>query len=273
MKLVAYYHVYLSDDLGTWSHMVLETMKAMEDSNLLSSLDELRVTAVTKRDGRERLFHDLLVHTNWSTPSPLNMKIEFVESPYENDREMLANIESDKTVTENHTFQKMWNDARSGEEAYYLYLHTKGITSTDNLLRRGNAEKFKMYYYWRQYLTYGTVENWRKCVEALQTHDVAGVNFYENPAPHFSGSFWWATTDYLKRLANPSTKNWWYNLKNKTKDQWLKTCSDRFRDEMWLCNSYDFGTYFEPRVYNVHYLPQKHNPAAIVLPRRYYAES
>lgn len=269
MKLVAYYHVYLCNDLGTWSYMVMETMKAMEDSGLLSSLDELHVTAVAKMDGRERLFTNLLLHTNWSTPSPLNIKLELVENPYENDQEMLSNIESDKTVTENHTFRKIWNNARSGDNAYYLYIHSKGITTTEKLLRCGDVEKFKMYYYWRQYLTYGTIENWRKCVEALRDYDVAGINFYEKPAPHFSGSFWWATTEYLKKLANPASDNWWRKLKTDTYDQWLKTCSDRFRDEMWLCNSYNLEP---PRVFNIHYLPQKHNPAAIVLPRRYYAQ-
>ena len=271
MKLIAHYHVYLSDDLGTWSHMVLETMKAMEDSNLLANLDELRITCVYKKDGREQLFINLLGHTNWSTPSRLKLNFDMVESPYENDREMLANIETDKTITENYTYQRMWDCAHL-ENAKYLYIHTKGITSTDNLLRRGNVEKFKMYYYWRQYLTWGVIENWQKCVEALNTHDTAGINFYEMPAPHYSGAFWWANSDYLKTLDNPSTKNWWNKLKAATDDQWLKTCSDRFRDEMWLCNSRD-SSMVPANSFNLQHLPQQHNPAAIVLPRRYYADS
>jgi len=142
-------------------------------------------------------------------------------------------------------------------------------------LRKGVVEKFKMYYYWRHYLTWGVVENWRKCVNALETHDVAGINFYENPAPHFSGGFWWANTDHLKKLENPDTKHWWYQLKEKTKDEWLKTCSDRFRDEMWLCNA--SSPHYPPnprvKVFNLQHLPQQSNPAAVVLPRRYYADS
>lgn len=268
MKQIAFYHVYLCDDLGTWSHMFLETMKTMEDANLLANLDELRVNVVSKKDGRERAFLDLLLHTDWYTPSPLKIKVDLIENPYKDDTEMLSNIEGNKTITENYTYRKMWNDARD-EDARYLYIHTKGITSTDNLLRRGNAKKFKMYYYWRQYLTWGAIENWRKCVDALETHDVAGVNFYESPAPHYSGAFWWANTRYLRTLASPATKDWWKKLQGETSDHWLATCSDRFRDEMWLCNSRD-PAMKEPKCFNLQHLPQQHNPAAILLPRRYY---
>lgn len=264
MKRICYYHVYLSDDLGTWSHMVLETMKAMEDSGLLSALDKIKVTCVTQYDGREKLF-TYLMSSDWHTPAPLDIEIEFVKNPWLDDREMLANIEDDRTVTENHTYRKIWNDAHKYmKDDQILYIHTKGITSTDNLLRKGNAEYFKKYYYWRQYLTWGVIENWKTCVKALETYDVAGVNYYDDPSPHFSGSFWWANSLYVESLKNPADKQWWHQLKADSEDEWLRNCSDRFRDEMWLCSR-------GPRkVFNLHDLPQKFNPAAVTLPRKFY---
>jgi hypothetical protein len=263
MKRTCYYHVYLSDDLGTWSHMVLETMKAMEDSGLLSALNKIKVTCVTQYDGREKLF-SYLMSSDWHTPAPLDIEIEFVRNPWVNDQEMLANIEDDRTVTENYTYRKIWNDAWSKPDSQILYVHTKGITATDNLLRKGNAEGFKRYYYWRQYLQWGVIENWKKCVDALMNHDVAGVNYYEEPTPHYSGSYWWANSSYVETLPDPAEKSWWYALQCETPDQWLKTCSDRFRDEMWLCSR-------GPRkVFNLHELPQKFNPAAVTLPRGFY---
>ena len=273
MKRSCYYHVYLSDDIGTWSHIVLETMKAMEDSGLLASLDKMKVTCVTQKDGRETLFTYLMA-SDWNTPGPLDIEIEYVKNPWVNDQEMLANIEDEKTVTENYTYQKIYNDAwnmRYNDQI--LYIHTKGITSTDNLLRKGNAEGFKKYYYWRQYLQWGVIENWKTCVEALKTHDVAGVNFYDLPTPHYSGSYWWSNASYIQSLPDPSDKQWWNDLQANTKDQWLKTCSPRFRDEMWLCVPQQNFPGFKPAVkaFNLRDLPQKFNPAAVTLPKGFYS--
>ena len=44
------------------------------------------------------------------------------------------------------------------------------------------------------------VERWRDCVAALDHHDVCGVNWQLDPAPHFSGNFWWARPRYLSSL-------------------------------------------------------------------------
>jgi hypothetical protein len=42
------------------------------------------------------------------------------------------------------------------------------------------------------------------CLKALDHHDLAGVEWGTEPEPHFSGNFWWATSDYLKTLPEPS---------------------------------------------------------------------
>jgi len=273
LSKICYYHVYLSDDMGTWSHMVLETMKAMEDSGLLLALEKIKVTCVTQFDGREKLFSHLM-HSDWNVPGTLDIDIDFVKNPWANDQEMLANIEDPKTITENYTYCKMYDDAWESPNNEFLYIHTKGITSTDNLLRRGNAQGFKRYYYWRQYLQWGAIENWEKCSNGLSQAEVAGVNFYRDPSPHFSGSYWWANSMYLTALPNPATKDWWKKLKAKTNDEWLKNCSDRFRDEMWLLCPKDCwdrdGDTQPQRVFNLNPLPQKYNPAAVTLPRAYY---
>lgn len=277
MKRVCYYHVYLSDDMGSWASMVLEQMKKMEDVGLLGTFDKMKVSCITQNDGREGLFQ-YLMKSDWHIPDNLDVEIELVKNPYSNDQEMLANIESCKTIAENYTYRKMWKDSRNEmEPAQYLYIHTKGITSTDNLLRRGNAEKYKMYYYWRQYLVWGVIENWEKCVEALRTYDVAGINYQDMPSPHFSGGFWWANASYLASLPNPETKSWWNDLRKDTNNHWLKTCSDRFRDEMWLLIPRKYcpnGVCKKAaEIYNVAHLPQRYNPAAITLPRAYYEKN
>ncbi len=44
------------------------------------------------------------------------------------------------------------------------------------------------------------VERWQDCVVALDHHDVCGVHWQLDPAPHFSGNFWWARPRYLSSL-------------------------------------------------------------------------
>ena len=45
------------------------------------------------------------------------------------------------------------------------------------------------------------VERWRDCVDALiDSRRESGVNWHLDPAPHFSGNFWWATPRYVATL-------------------------------------------------------------------------
>jgi hypothetical protein len=65
---------------------------------------------------------------------------------------------------------------------------------------------------------------------------MVGVNYLNTPEPHYSGNFWWANSSHIRKLPDPSTTDWWHKLKQETKDNWLRTAPDRFRDEMWPCN-------------------------------------
>lgn len=70
------------------------------------------------------------------------------------------------------------------------YMHSKGVTS------RGDSNVRD----WRRFMESVVVERWRECAEALDHHDACGVNWLEEPEPHFSGNFWWASPRYLARL-------------------------------------------------------------------------
>jgi hypothetical protein len=149
---------------------------------------------------------------------------------------MLKGINADKTLTENVMMCKIWNDSHD-IDAKVLYLHSKGITSVDNHLARGNVDVFKNYYYWRQFLNWGVIENWKQCVNDLDVYDTVGVNYFNEPSRHYSGNFWWANMSYIRSLPDPSTLEWWNQLRGKTSDSWLRNAPNRFRDEMWLCSN------------------------------------
>lgn len=80
-----------------------------------------------------------------------------------------------------------------------LYIHTKGITKPD-------AENI---WYWRTWMEYALMVRWKECLEALEDHDIVGVNYvnatfihgrYIPFPPHFSGNMWWCRGDYYLRL-------------------------------------------------------------------------
>jgi hypothetical protein len=214
MKKILYYHIFLND-YSTWGHIFMEQFKLLEDVGLLHQFETVKVTAIADDEDKLRSFMQLI-----STFRKVELDV-FMNSP----------------DAENVMSRKMWQDSQE-EDFYMLYLHSKGITSVENHLKNGDPQVFKNYYYWRHFLNWGVVEKWKDCVvELLTGHDLAGVNYFNEPAPHFSGNFWWAKSSYIRTLPDPSTIEWWYELQKNTKDPWLRTAHKRFRDENWVCSN------------------------------------
>jgi len=68
-----------------------------------------------------------------------------------------------------------------------LYLHTK-------------TEWYQNVNDWIEYMLHFNVTNSMKCIDLLNQYDTVGVNYKNTPFPHYSGNFWWATTNYISRL-------------------------------------------------------------------------
>ena len=64
---------------------------------------------------------------------------------------------------------------------------------------------------WNQYLEYWNIDKWQLCLAAIEAgFDTAGANWHVpgDPTGHWSGTWWWASSDYLRRLprlAQPHT--------------------------------------------------------------------
>jgi hypothetical protein len=99
-----------------------------------------------------------------------------------------------------------------------LYLHTKGVTNKEHS------------YEWRKYLEYFLIEKNDICLNALNNYNCVGVNHqyyydvnkYRN---HFSGNFWWSTSDYIKKLSL------------------LQISEDRYACEHWLIGNLEINDY------------------------------
>ena len=74
------------------------------------------------------------------------------------------------------------------------YLHSKGV-SPQRCTNPNVAD-------WRRLMQHFVVERWQDCLSAVREYDVCGVNWLEEPSPHFSGNFWWASPRYIAGLAD-----------------------------------------------------------------------
>lgn len=71
-----------------------------------------------------------------------------------------------------------------------LYLHSKGVTKPGSAAVRD----------WRRMMERFLVGRHAECRRLLRTHDVVGCNWAAEPAPHFSGNFWWCRGDHFLAL-------------------------------------------------------------------------
>lgn len=88
------------------------------------------------------------------------------------------------------TMALLQNIAKVYHEDTYLYIHTKGVSSSFNLAIED----------WRNYMLHFLVDRHDICESALKTHDCVGVDWRIDPLPHYSGTFWWANGNYLAKL-------------------------------------------------------------------------
>lgn len=213
-------------------------MKAIEDSGLSQHLDKMKITCIAQNDERIDMFVRLCESYN------IPMELTAIKNPFDNDRDMLYNRNTDRSCTEDITLKRIWDDCRNAD-VKVLYFHSKGSTSYSTNVNPNNITKHKEYFYWRSFMNWAVLEKWALCESALDTHDVAGGDYHNTPSPHFCGNFWWATSDHINQLPDPLDKTWWHELRKKTDDVWIKQAPVRMYDEMWI------GAREGIKVYNV----------------------
>jgi hypothetical protein len=87
-----------------------------------------------------------------------------------------------------------------------LYLHTKGIRYQPNTQIYINIQA------WIAYMLHFLLDS--KSATLLDDYDTVGCNYYEGPYKHWSGNFWWITSNYLAtlnldRLVSKADSEWW----------------------------------------------------------------
>lgn len=118
-------------------------------------------------------------------------------------------------------------------DGYYLYINTFGV----------NKSKFIGVKDWQEMLIYFTIDKWSVCVKKLFEHDALGVNLKKmdesqlkqitttdlDQTWYFSGNFWWARSEHLKKLTN---------VGNRFLDPtiWISNCKNKNLYSIWTTN-------------------------------------
>jgi len=161
---------------GVWEAPVEEHLHALTVSGLLENPDDVFVGIVGSRENRAAV----------------------------KERFPAVVIAEADTGWEQLTLLKL-HDYAMKHEGKIFYAHTKGAFMPGTLRDE-----------WRQTMTYDTVTRWVDCVEALDSHDMAGSFWmtsdrdeHKNHKSFFGGNFWWANTHYLRSLSRVGTDDRW----------------------------------------------------------------
>lgn len=104
-----------------------------------------------------------------------------------------------------------------------LYVHSKGVNIHGSMAYENGSDYNQCIEDWREYMLYFVVEKYKDCLDLLATglYDGVGVDLRSRPHLHFSGNFWWATSDYIKTLCSP-------------RDVRINIASERHKCEFWI---------------------------------------
>jgi hypothetical protein len=112
-----------------------------------------------------------------------------------NDNKIICNINPNPEKEESDTLKRLKDFAEKNDDYKILYIHTKGVTINSDPVND-----------WRKYMNYYNIERWKYMLTLLDNYDTVGCNYKEEsnygPYPHFSGNFWWARSEYIKKLDN-----------------------------------------------------------------------
>lgn len=215
---VVVYHVAA---LGHWRSVAAEQLRLLRESGL--GIDEpVRVTFVGA--GREWLEAEA---------ARAGCRVEVVRSDPNTDHyETFAMLEVERLAK------------REGVARPILYLHTKGVSAPPDY--PGKTP-------WRRVMEEHTVRRWRHNVWVLADgagYDAVGFNWYSHGEQHFSGNFWIARADWIRKLPDFAAYHGRKGLVRYSCETWIgahqfcRAYSLGCRDRPTWDTGFDFAAHF-----------------------------
>ena len=212
-KILGFWHI---GAMGDYARIVAEQYRALIDSGLHAASEKIIVGFIGGRN--------------------LELPTFILEDPK---FEVFAT--GDLRDYEYPTLVRLWHEAQRRQDHFLCYyFHTKGA-SLSQTERQGAANA------WRLYMEYFNIEKWKDCVNILNGYETSGVEL-QDAQSHYSGNFWWATSEYIRKLPNAD-------------EFWARNRMDRAAAEYYLCiakpKAYCFNDFLE-NLYDFEMPPERY---------------
>src|SRR5262245_38319411 len=204
--------VYHVAGIGDWKQVVDEQLQLLQQSGLVK---DIRITYVGKE-------------LDW-----LEDRLALYDITYQI-------VRSDLNTDHCETFAMMEIDRLAKEERIedpIMYIHTKGVSNPGNASKRA----------WRHLMESWVVRRWQVNMAYLKMFDAVGVNWIEGGPQHFSGTFWIANPDWIRRLPRFEEYHLASGLHRYTCElwigaaQWCKALSLGCKNEPFWNFNYDYN--------------------------------
>jgi hypothetical protein len=227
-EILIFSHNYL---INNWYDVVSEQLILLVKSELYENSTTIYYCGYGDDELQIHKFVSLLKKTD------IKKKIYILIFPY-NDREK-------------STISFLQRICKSHNNAYVLYYHTKGVYSACV----ENSKNAKTVNSWRDVLNYFNIENWKKSISALDSHDICGVLYANwhisgvNGDPdrfsHFyAGNFWWTTSNYINKLPDANLMNNYNDM-----ETFITSIPHRWANGEVQCAGNIYNIYFDPKEY------------------------
>ena len=199
MPNIIYIHVAILERYKERLKMYLNLIK---ESNLYKNVDKIYICYV----GNE------------------NFTLDYNNKVDSENKIIITKVSSNLEDYELPTQANLYNFCKEHPDYKVLYLHTKGIHGEINQ----SIED------WVTYMTHFCINKWKDCINNLDSYSTVGVDLREYPTLHYSGNFWWATSNHIVSLPEP------YDFSNIQKYP-NPLNSPRHNQEFWICYDKESG--------------------------------
>jgi len=183
MKIYGFYFIAL---INNWREVVKPQLTRIFNSSLMNDTDKLYVHVFYQDENDFYRVESLLTN--------LTSKVEITKSTFNNYEFPTLELVKEKSKT---------------EEFYCWYIHTKGVSITENTKTFYHGSQDLSYLLdcvrdWREYMEYFIIDNSKNCLNHLDNgFDACGVQLSQAQNPKyytFSGNFWWSKSSYIQKL-------------------------------------------------------------------------
>jgi hypothetical protein len=199
-----YYHFFIPPDhrAGGW-HWWVDQQLGMVKRSGLANVAKVKMFITMPRYWTEMFGINIYTH---AVQNPINFEAKVRE--YINIRYSFVEIcdvrdVGEVNIYEGQTLDRLRLDAQDGNYDI-CYIQNKGAVSgfTPHVAN------------WRDLLNHYIINQWTECVHLLDDYNVVGVADRNSNNIMCSGNFWWAKSEYIKRLPEPLDSQYYMTDEN-----------------------------------------------------------